>query len=162
MSGKTVAARALYRQHAKRGRPVLVHDPVGVPSDWPGARVVRTGDELMQYAFQADMRGGVVVIDEAGDVARKANSPLMPLATRGRHHGLSTIWVAQRYTMVWPTIRAQCTTLIAYATGPKDSAAMAEEWDCKTLLSALPPYHAHTVRQAGGRATHGVVMFRLS
>ena len=79
-------------------------------------------DEFMALAVQS--RSCALFIDESGEVAGQHDKERFWLATRARHQGHSSHFLAQRANMLSPNIRTNCSKLFLF-TSPLE--------DCKTL-----------------------------
>lgn len=97
---------------ASSGVPSLVLDPLG--GEWPDAAYVTDNtDTFIDVAFAN--QNCLLIIDEAGEAIGAARSQAhqhrIKLATRSRHQGHTAVFIAQKYTLINATIRAQCERL---------------------------------------------------
>lgn len=135
-SGKTSLATAMADQYRGKVNGVVVYDPIG-SSTWTksSAHVFSDPNDFMSHCRNS--RRCVIFIDEYGLAAAKAKDrgvDLLPLATTIRHWGHRTHFIAQRYTMIPPTVRDQCSYLYAFRLSKKDSEFMAAEFVDDDLL----------------------------
>jgi len=114
MCGKShLVKKGLVREARRRGRAVLVFDPL-MSKDW-GADWVT--DDMGKFLARARSSSGcLLVIDEAGEACtmRKEHDAAVWLATRSRHNGHRCIFIAQRGALIRPTFRQNCATLFLF------------------------------------------------
>jgi len=129
-SGKTTFARKLASAALANGRPVLVYDVM--LTDWPeGCELYDDEHEFSQAAHRS--RGALLIIDEAGEVIGRSNYELFWLATRARHLGASSVFIAHRPSQLAPVIRDNCQVLILFASPTSTGKLLAEEFNDPSL-----------------------------
>lgn len=131
-SGKTSLVNKLI---ASIDAPVFIHDPVG--ADWSRvtARFNSSG-ELREMIAPLHGAPCVVVVDEAAEFFRVGMLENHWVFSRGRHHAILPIAIAQRLKMMAPNVREQATDLYVFESGREASGILATEYNCDDLLSA--------------------------
>ncbi len=130
------------------GRPVVVLDPIG--RKWPATFVTKDPDEWLATLQRS--WGCVAVWDECGqmcfekpDIARR----LAWCVTVGRNLHHETYLVAQRTTMVPPSLRSQCSSAFVFNQAQPDAEAISKQYGDPILLGSavIPPGHAFVRRR---------------
>jgi hypothetical protein len=129
-SGKSSLARRLT---VDAGLPFLVYDPL--ESEWDGAQFITPDFELYKTELEK-MKGfpHVAVVDEAGDVFSVAQRENHWLFTRGRHHAMLPIAIAQRMTMIAPNVRTNATDLYLFRSAKPECETLAVDYAEEGLL----------------------------
>jgi hypothetical protein len=100
--------------------------------------VSRDAEEYMQVVF-ANSRC-LLIIDEAGEAIGAARSSAergrIALATRTRHRGHSAIFIAQRVTLLAPSIRTQCERAWVFRQHADELRALARDLTNDAVLQA--------------------------
>lgn len=120
-SGKSLTLkRVIIPDHLKRGRPVMVLDPLRAP-DW-GAGVRTYDDPLRFLDTAARSKGCVLIIDEyphfAADYAIRVK--LDWCFTIARNYGHLSYVLAQRVMMIHPNVRNQCSNALLFKQPVRD------------------------------------------
>ena len=107
----------------------LVLDPLG--NEWPDASYVTDHtDTFIEVAFSNN--NCLLIIDEAGEAIGAARSQAhqhrIKLATRSRHQGHTAIFIAQKYTLINATIRANCERIWLFRQHRKELTTVAEDF----------------------------------
>lgn len=132
-SGKTSLARKLVQKHRKKGRLILVLDPLLDPA-WKTAGATWVTDDkekFLDVVFRSTEC--VIVIDEAGEMIGRYAGEMKKLATKSRHYGHDAIFITQRAVDVDKSLRDQCAEVYAFLVSRRDSEVLAEEFvndDC--------------------------------
>lgn len=135
LSGKSTLAKRLASSYKSRGVSVIVHDPVGDP-EWLAD--FRTANAEEFFRVYKDSRQCAVFFDEAGETCTEYRSEITKTATRGRHRGHRNHYIAQRGTLILPTIRDQCSELFLFNTGMEDSKVHSAEWNAPEIKTDAP------------------------
>lgn len=156
-SGKTLLCRHLIRDYRQAGLESLVLDPLGDPRYVGLARFVTRDPGAFMRAARLSL-SCMLFIDESGEAIGQHNAEMFWLATRARHLGHASHFVAQRAAQIAPTVRDQCEALVCFAVSREDAKTLAREWSSDQLLEApqLPRFHYLVVRPFGG-TTRGQV-----
>lgn len=133
-TGKTTLAKNLCAQFIKKGREVLVLDPLG--SKWPTNDVFTDPDLFLKFFWATKSR--YVFIDETGETIGRVNKEMIRIGTRGRHNLHSVFFIVQSRIQINPELRRQCHQLFLFAVGSDEAYDMAQEWICPDLVEA--PY----------------------
>lgn len=137
-SGKTTLAKIFARELKKRGKKVVVLDPLNDP-DW-GKVDFRTEDcdEFLDYC--KNNQNLYVFIDEGSESIGRYDVEMQWFATQSRHWGHSCFFITQGCTQIAPIIRGQCRVVYCFAVGESDTKLMAEEFRKKELkfLETIP------------------------
>lgn len=131
-SGKTTLANRLIE---KAHVPIFIHDPVGAEWSKCDARFY-TSDELRALIVPLKNSPCIVVVDEAAEFFRVGQPENHWIFTRGRHHAILPIAIAQRLKMMAPNVREQASDLYVFNSGIEASKILAEEYNCPDLLAA--------------------------
>lgn len=131
-SGKTTFARKLAAHYKKAGRRVLVLD--AAHNDWPADFQTANASEFLDVLLAE--RGAAVFIDEAGRAVSWLNRDMADVASMYRHLGHFAHFIAQRPTMVAPTVRHNCSRLILFSVSRADAAELAREWNAPEIEKA--------------------------
>ncbi|HSS99294.1 MAG TPA: hypothetical protein VLK33_19805 [Terriglobales bacterium] len=130
-SGKTTIAKKLANQHIK-SMPVIVLTPIW--ENWgEGIEVYDDEDEFLARFWGLDEQKSVAIVDEGKNTAARFNTAMELTATQGRHWGWSNYYIGQGATMISPDIRGQCSQLMAFAQGTKDSDTLVQEFRAPEL-----------------------------
>lgn len=124
-SGKSTLAKRLATQHRARGFEILVLDPIGDPQ-WPTAYQFTDGARFLDCAQRSTRC--MLFIDEAGEMVGQHKDEMFWCATRARHLGHVSHFLAQRANMISPTVRSQCTRLVLFQSSRYDAELLAREW----------------------------------
>ncbi|OGC95036.1 MAG: hypothetical protein A2W25_01395 [candidate division Zixibacteria bacterium RBG_16_53_22] len=131
-SGKTTFARILAEKYRARGIPVLVLD--AAHNAWPADYQTADAGEFMQTTIRS--RGAAVFIDEAGRAVSWLNKDMADVASMYRHLGHFAHFIAQRPTMVAPTVRHNCSRMVLFSVSRADAADLGKEWTCDEIAAA--------------------------
>ena len=74
-----------------------------------------------------------IYVDEGGDFFATHADKLIWLATKGRHFGHVSTFIAVRYSLIPKTVRAMCTTLYLFASHPDDVDELSKDYRCPEL-----------------------------
>jgi hypothetical protein len=132
-SGKTELATRLVAGYRKRGISSLVLDPIG-DARWTRAGAVfqtREPEHFLEVVRRST--SCAVFVDEAGEAVGQFDRERWWLATRARHLGHASHFLAQRASMVSPNIRGQCRHLFLFLVPLPDAKELASDW-CKPEL----------------------------
>lgn len=135
--GKTTLARHMAKKSQAFGVPVLVLDPSG--GRWIDADfVTQNTNEFIAYAFANERC--FLIIDEAGEAIGRAMSfetqNRVTLATRTRHRGHNALFIAQRASLVTPSVRSQCQELWCFRQGIGDVKMLCQEFCNSGIMAA--------------------------
>lgn len=134
MSGKTTMAKRLVKQKREMtNRGILVLDPCLDP-EW-GADYL-TDDKAEFLRVVKENRSCDLVIDESGETIGRYAKEMAFLATRSRHYGHTSTFIAQRAAQIDRNVRDQCTTLILFSVYKADAQSLAETFNDDLLLGA--------------------------
>jgi hypothetical protein len=118
------------------GVGILVHDPLD--DDWPSDWQTDDIEEFIDVAMQN--RDCILLIDEAGEVISHAQAQKHPkrrwLATRARHNGHKSIFIAQRAPMLSPTIVRNCTEGFIFRQHARDLKGLEEVMTNEHVMKA--------------------------
>jgi len=128
-SGKSSLAKELAGEFKRMGRRVAVLDPIG--SNWRADYRTDDPDDFYIYAVFHDSH--TLFIDEGGDFFANHAPKLIWLATKGRHPGHVTFYIANRYTLIPKTVRTNCENLYLFASHPDDIDELAKDFRCPEL-----------------------------
>lgn len=139
-SGKTVFAQSLSRRYNRRKTAVIVYDPFMDP-DWEATFVTDDMNRFMKAAAKSE--NCALFVDESGEAVGQYNDETFWLATRARHSGHSTHFIAQRAAQLSPTVRDQCHNLFVFRISPKDAEILSNEFVDDEIKTApeLPQYN---------------------
>ena len=132
-SGKTTIAIQMAAAYQRRGVANLVYDPIG-DSRWRAVSAVCTDNF---WEFQSTVRRSTscaVWVDESAEVLAHHDLENQWLATRARHLGHNSHFIAQRAQQISTTVRGQCERLVAFALAGQDGKVLAAEWAHDELL----------------------------
>lgn len=135
LSGKSTLAKKLAREYKANGIGVIVLDPVGDP-EWQAD--YSTPDPETFFDVYNKSRSCMAFIDESGDICKDYPALITRTATRGRHRGHRNHYIAQRATLINPTIRDQCSELFLFNSGLEDCKVHAAEWNAPDLRTHGP------------------------
>lgn len=131
-SGKTTLAKKLASNARKRGRSVIVLDPLH--DEWDCDFQTNDAAEFLRVFW--GNQSCDVFIDESGDAIGRFNKVMQQTATKGRHWGHSVHFLTQRGAQLSPTVRDQCSHLFLFCSGFKDCQIHAQEWNKPDLVQA--------------------------
>jgi DNA helicase HerA-like ATPase len=131
-TGKTRFVRAAI-PYFKRG--VIVFDPFGMPKDYWGIEHVYSDPSDFINAVK-EARHCHVIVDEAPQLLQRGDPTYQWLATQGRHLGHLCHFLTQRPSMLPPTVRGQCSHVVAFRLSFTDAKLLADERACMGLLEA--------------------------
>lgn len=77
-----------------------------------------------------------LAIDESGETIGKYAKDMMFLATRARHYGHVSTFIAQRSQQIDRNVRDQCSRLFLFSVSKKDAEIFAEDWVDEELEKA--------------------------
>jgi hypothetical protein len=131
-SGKTSLAKVICSHIRSAGYPVIVLDPLNDPG-WPCDWQTSDADEFM--AVVKSNTGCLVVVDEAGESMGygSLDKERHWLATRARHYGHTSLFLAQRAQMVARTVRDQCGVAYLFRMGHDDGKILASDFGYQEL-----------------------------
>lgn len=132
-SGKTSLAKQLAAQYKAQGIGVIVLDPLHDPG-WNAD--IQTGNSDAFLDAVKKSRSCAVFIDESGEMIGQYNKEMQWLATRARHYGHNSHFIAQRGAQLSPNIRDMCGHLFVFNISRVDSELIAREWNRDELLEA--------------------------
>ncbi len=131
-SGKTIFANRLAAAYRAKGIPVLVLD--AAHNNWNADFQTADPAEFMEVTIKS--RGAAVFIDEAGRAVSWLNKDMADVASMYRHLGHSGHFIAQRPTMVAPTVRYNCKRMVLFAVSKSDATDLGKEWTCDDIALA--------------------------
>lgn len=123
-SGKSALAKMIAKGLKNSGHRLCVYDPLFDPS-FPFDYRSDEPDEFSEH--MKSERNCHVFIDECGDFFEGVDCGW--IATRGRHHGFSVYFLAQRMVQIPRTVRDQCKRLYLFASSLADGKQHADEWN---------------------------------
>jgi hypothetical protein len=131
--GKTTLAVQLARQLKAKGYPIAVLTVPGAGGRpdprWAFADLVTTDRaRFLRIVRDKDTWGPMLFIDEANQTVGKYDPEMEATATAGSLNGMTCHYIAQRAATFNRTVREQCSRLIMFRQGPKDSAELAEQF----------------------------------
>ena len=109
-------------------------DPL-LNTGWPTGYVFTDGARFLDCAQRSTRC--MLFVDEAGEMIGHHHRELFWCATRARHLGHSSHFLAQRAAMIHPTVRSQCTRLLLFKVSHKDAEELVREW-ARPEISAAP------------------------
>lgn len=131
-SGKTTLARLLAVKYRAAGIPVLVLD--AAHNKWDADYQTADASEFMEVTIKS--RGSAIFIDEAGRAVSWLNRDMADVASMYRHLGHFAHFIAQRPTMVAPTVRYNCTRMVLFSVSRSDAVDLGKEWTCPEIMDA--------------------------
>lgn len=132
-SGKTSLAKQLAAKYKASGVGVIVLDPLSDPG-WNAD--FQTGDRDLFLNAVKKSRSCAVFVDESGEMIGQYNAEMRWLATRARHYGHNSHFLAQRGAQLSPTVRDMCSHLFLFNVSRVDAELLAREWNREELLQA--------------------------
>jgi hypothetical protein len=131
-SGKTSLAKVIAGHIKSSGYPVIVLDPLndpGWPCDW------QTDDPEEFLAVVKSNTGLLCIVDEAGESMGYSSYDKQRhwMATRARHYGHTSLFLAQRAQMVARTVRDQCGVAYLFRMGVDDGKILASDFGYQEL-----------------------------
>lgn len=130
--GKTTLATQISTGYSKRGRKVLILDPL-MDRRWTG-HVFQDSDEFLAEASK--QRQCALFIDESGEMIGRYKDEMFWLATRARHYGHDSHFVCQRAQQLALTVRTQCESLACFRVSEMDAKLLADDWARPELKEA--------------------------
>lgn len=142
-SGKSTLAKMLTAELARRGRLVMILDPM-LDSGWPEKSLVVSEPEELHRAA-AKMTGAHIFVDEAAVHVGRSQKMLSWIFRFGSHWGHSANLITQHPTDLAPFVRSQCTSAYVF----KSTAAVGEllrkrdgfRGDALLDIEEIPKYH---------------------
>lgn len=121
--GKTTLCRQIATDLLKQGKPVAICD-ILPPVGWPAGCIFVRPDNLVQ--FVESQRGYYLFCDEASDYIghRPEYQNIVKRAANYRHY---CYVVAQRYKMLHPSTRSQCSAAIVFRQSVMDARMIADD-----------------------------------
>lgn len=136
-SGKSTLGKWWAAQLKRRGRRVVVLDPMGDPA-WSRVADVCTKDALQFLAIAQHNEKCHLFADEWGIAIGPHAHEFDWLGTTARHHG-HTVWViAHRWQQISTTLRDNIGRAFLFGQGVKSAALVAEEFAKPQLSARLP------------------------
>jgi len=134
-SGKSTLAKIMACESIKRGRTVVVLDPI-YDAEWSriGCVVFYSTEKFNRYIKDPDNREMTVIVDEVG-LAIARNKAMNHITTSARHRGHVTIVIGHERTDLSPVMRNNCGTLCLFVLSRESREMLAREWDCDAILS---------------------------
>lgn len=128
MTGKTTCAKSLCNKYMAKGIATMVLDPINKGKDWCCTFGTDDPDDFIKTYWKS--RNCAVFFDEAAMTCgnTKEAQPFVETALRGRHIGHANHYIAQRHTVINPSIRNQCRWMYLFCVVKKDCKNLAEEW----------------------------------
>lgn len=166
-SGKTTLGKIVARELKRRGRRVVVLDPIGINGDpewrsWCKVDVVTTDP----HQFLAIARSNEKIhlfADEWGTAVGKYAAEFDWLGTTSRHHG-HVVWViAHRWQQISTTLRDNIGRAFLFGQGVKSAGLVAEEFAKPCLATDLLPLPAGNfiqVERCSADQRHGQINFK--
>lgn len=130
-SGKTTMAKRLCRAYRAKGIKSIVLDPLHDPG-WPADAVTSDPERFLEWARLSQQCA--LFIDESGEMIGHYEKQMFWLATRSRHYGHKAHFITQRANQLSPTVRDQCSNLIAFAMSHQDCQTLAREFNKDEIL----------------------------
>jgi hypothetical protein len=160
-SGKTSLAKILAREIKERGYRVIVLDPLQDP-EWPADYQTDDPDKFVQVAKQNIKC--LLIVDEAGDSVGQYDKTRFWLATRARHWGHTTFFLAQRAQMIARTVRDQCGVAYLFKMSLDDAKLMSNEFAREELknINNLGQFEFYYVTRFGGFGKYRVDIVQKS
>lgn len=133
MSGKTSLAKKFARQFKSQGIGVLVLDPLLDP-EWNADFITADAQQFLDVAQKS--QHCALFIDESGEAIGRHGGEMNKLATRIRHYGHRSFFIAQRAQQLDKIVRDQCEFLWLFRVSRGDAELMAEEYGHDALETA--------------------------
>ena len=132
-SGKTTLAKVLAKEARKRGRKVLALTPFGWGPEEADFITSDQNEFLKKYWASENC---FVFMDEGRQTVGRYNDAMAMTAVQGRHWGHSNFYIVQRFRMLHPDVREQCSQIFLFASATPSAQAAAEEYVNDGLLEA--------------------------
>lgn len=133
-SGKTTLAKRLALKYRASGIGALVLDPLRDPS-WPCDFITDNSEEFLKIVFAS--RKCALFIDEAGESVGRFDQANFTLATRARHWGHNSHFIAQRAQLVARTVRDQCSNAFVFRVAREDAKILAADWCADEVMESI-------------------------
>lgn len=148
-SGKTTLAKILAKRIRAKGYNVVVLDPLQDP-EWEADYQTDDPDKFMEVARNSIRC--LLVVDEAGESVGQYDKTRHWLATRARHWGHTSFFLAQRAQMIARTVRDQCGIAYLFRMSLDDAKLMANEFAEEELknINRLKQFEFFYVTRFGG------------
>jgi len=144
MCGKSTLVRHLMKNvYRPAGHNIFVFDPIGDKAFDRAGATFRTDDpEEFEYVVKANAsQGGVLVVDEVGDVRagelREFKSFVRRLATQLRHSGYKSHFLGHQYKDVVPQVRNCLQYVFLFRSTKKDCENVADDFTEPELLQGV-------------------------
>ena len=155
-SGKTELAKRLCAGAKARGRLTGVLDPINTPygADFQ-TRNPAEFKQIVEMNTNMDL-----FIDEGGEAIGRYQDEMLFLATRVRHRGCRSYFIAQRPKMINATARGQCSEIYTFRLSKKDAYELADEFSNENFRAAhLLGKLEYIWGDVFGNARHGKITF---
>ncbi len=129
-SGKTTLAKKLILQARDRGIMSIVLDPLCDPG-FGGDYQTDDPAEFLKIVWNS--RSCLIVVDEGSESIGRYESPIIKLATKGRHWGHKCVFLSQRAMQINKTVRDQCTDLALFTSSSSDGKLLSDEFNSPEL-----------------------------
>jgi hypothetical protein len=130
-TGKTTLARFHARELAKAKHKVYVYDPVMTETaggEWEGCSLIRTDDTEKAIEQLEKLKDCYVFVDEAPDIFGHEHRDTHWMLRRKRHDGVYFRLIAQRPTMLPPSVRSQCARVWIFRLAMSDAKVICADW----------------------------------
>lgn len=120
-SGKSTLACQMAREYQRHGIGVIILDPF-TDTRWkyfdegtkPQCIVTADREYFLNILIHPYTLNCAVFVDESGEMIGQYNKEMFFLATQARHSGHNCHFITQRPQQLNPTVRTQCTYIIAF------------------------------------------------
>lgn len=137
MSGKSTLAKIMARELKRKGRRVVVLDPMGDPQ-WKAVADVATKDPTLFLLLAQTNEKIHLFADEWGISVGPHAHDFDWLGTTARHHG-HTVWViAHRWQQISTTLRDNIGRAFLFGQGVHSAGLVSEEFAKRCLAADLP------------------------
>ena len=134
-SGKTTLATEICRDYRARGIKTVVLDPM-YDQRWSADFLTTDKARFLEVVQNPETRSCALFIDESAELIGQYHDEMFWLATRSRHYGHNTHFIAQRAKQLAKTVRDQCAYLFLFNCSFDDSKELANEFNRMELKEA--------------------------
>ena len=134
-SGKTTLAIELCKGYRAKGIKTIVLDPM-YDQRWEADFLTTDKGRFLEIVQNPQTRSCALFVDESAELIGQYHDEMFWLATRGRHYGHNTHFIAQRAKQLAKTVRDQCAYLFLFNCSFDDSKELANEFNRPELKDA--------------------------
>lgn len=134
-SGKTTLAVDLCKGYRDKGIKTIVLDPM-YDQRWQADFLTTDKGRFLEIVQNPQTRSCALFVDESAELIGQYHDEMFWLATRGRHYGHNTHFIAQRAKQLAKTVRDQCAYLFLFNCSFDDSKELANEFNRPELKDA--------------------------